>query len=217
VAKKAINAWIGNTAHLRRRHYHAVRPEDWAAVTGKAAHIPARVGEFRSRQPFMNPTKKAGGADELGNSLPPAGIIGSLSFPRKTTVFGGLVPKSYPVSAQAVALGGDPLGNETATVAAEDEHRSEAQGRRSNTSIRSAASPKAGGHPVIVGANRPPSPRPQTVCETGLRAFTDTSRSPTSVRPEPPRHASRPPRDTIPPLELCPSLGPPSALGLTSG
>jgi len=66
VAEKAINAWIDNTAHLRR-HYHAVRPEDWAAVTGKAAHIPARVGEFRSRQPFMNPTKKAGGADELGN------------------------------------------------------------------------------------------------------------------------------------------------------
>jgi integrase len=50
VAEKAINAWIGNTAHLRRRHYHAVRPEDWAAVTGKAAQIPARAGAFRSVQ-----------------------------------------------------------------------------------------------------------------------------------------------------------------------
>jgi uncharacterized Zn-binding protein involved in type VI secretion len=47
-------------------------------------------------------------------------------------VFGRLVPKSYPVSAQAVALGGDPLGNETATAAVEDENRSEAAplGRR---------------------------------------------------------------------------------------
>jgi integrase len=50
VAEKAINAWIGNTAHLRRRHYHAVRPEDWAAVTGKAAQIPAHAGAVSSGQ-----------------------------------------------------------------------------------------------------------------------------------------------------------------------
>jgi integrase len=48
--EKAINAWIGNTAHLRRRHYHAVRQEDWAAATGKAAQIPARAGAFTSVQ-----------------------------------------------------------------------------------------------------------------------------------------------------------------------
>jgi integrase len=50
IAEKAINAWIGNTAHLRRRHYHAVRPDDWAAATGKAAQIPARAGVVRSVQ-----------------------------------------------------------------------------------------------------------------------------------------------------------------------
>jgi integrase len=50
VAEKAINAWIGNSARMRRRHYHAVRPEDWAAVTGKAAQIPARAASFRSIQ-----------------------------------------------------------------------------------------------------------------------------------------------------------------------
>ncbi|MFM7107501.1 MAG: site-specific integrase, partial [Planctomycetaceae bacterium] len=41
VAEKAINAWIGNTARMRHRHYHSVRPEDWAAVTGNPAPIPA--------------------------------------------------------------------------------------------------------------------------------------------------------------------------------
>jgi integrase len=35
--EKAIDAWIGNTARLRRKHYHGVRPEDWAAAAGKAA------------------------------------------------------------------------------------------------------------------------------------------------------------------------------------
>ena len=50
IAEKAINSWIGNTAHLRRRHYHAVRPDDWAAATGKAAQIPARAGVVRSVQ-----------------------------------------------------------------------------------------------------------------------------------------------------------------------
>jgi hypothetical protein len=34
VAEMAINAWIGNSARMRHRHYHSVRPEDWAAVTG---------------------------------------------------------------------------------------------------------------------------------------------------------------------------------------
>ena len=44
VSEKAINAWIGNTTRLRSKHYHAVRAEDWAAVTGVAgnpAPIPA--------------------------------------------------------------------------------------------------------------------------------------------------------------------------------
>jgi integrase len=43
VAEKAINAWIGNSARMRRRHYHAVRPEDWAAVTGSAEKTPAPI------------------------------------------------------------------------------------------------------------------------------------------------------------------------------
>jgi integrase len=50
VAEKAINAWVGNTARMRQRHYHAVRPEDWAAVTGKAAQIPARAPSVRGHQ-----------------------------------------------------------------------------------------------------------------------------------------------------------------------
>ena len=50
IPEKAINAWIGNTARMRQRHYHSVRPEDWAAVTGKAAQIPARPASFSSVQ-----------------------------------------------------------------------------------------------------------------------------------------------------------------------
>ena len=50
VAEKAINAWIGNSARMRRRHYHSVRPEDWAAVTGKAAPIPAPAPPVRGHQ-----------------------------------------------------------------------------------------------------------------------------------------------------------------------
>jgi hypothetical protein len=41
IAEKAINTWIGNTARMRHRHYHSVRPEDWAAVTGTAEKNPA--------------------------------------------------------------------------------------------------------------------------------------------------------------------------------
>jgi hypothetical protein len=41
VAEKAINAWIGNTARMRSRHYHSVRPEDWAAAIGNPAPNPA--------------------------------------------------------------------------------------------------------------------------------------------------------------------------------
>jgi len=40
IAEKAINAWIGNTARMRHRHYHSVRPEDWAAVTGNPTPNP---------------------------------------------------------------------------------------------------------------------------------------------------------------------------------
>ncbi|MFM8702577.1 MAG: tyrosine-type recombinase/integrase [Planctomycetia bacterium] len=50
VTEKAINAWIGNTGRIRQRHYHAVRPEDWAAVTGKAAQIPARAPAVTGHQ-----------------------------------------------------------------------------------------------------------------------------------------------------------------------
>ena len=50
VTEKAINAWIGNTSRIRQRHYHAVRPEDWAAVTGKAAQIPARAPTVSGHQ-----------------------------------------------------------------------------------------------------------------------------------------------------------------------
>jgi integrase len=50
VAEKAINAWIGNSARMRHRHYHSVRPEDWEAVTGKAAQIPAHATPVRGHQ-----------------------------------------------------------------------------------------------------------------------------------------------------------------------
>ena len=77
VAEKAINAWIGNTAHLRRRHYHAVRPEDWAAVTGKAAQIPARrrVQECSGAvRPSRRPRKNAGRPERRPKSVPSTGI-----------------------------------------------------------------------------------------------------------------------------------------------
>ncbi len=47
VSEKAINAGIGNTGRVRQRHYHAVRVEDWAAVTGKMAQIPVRTDSHR--------------------------------------------------------------------------------------------------------------------------------------------------------------------------
>ena len=53
IPEKAINAWIGNTARLRSKHYHAVRAEDWAAVTGVAgnpAPIPAPSEAVTSHQ-----------------------------------------------------------------------------------------------------------------------------------------------------------------------
>jgi len=50
IAEKAINAWIGNTARMRHRHYHSVRAEDWAAVTGKAAQIPAHATPVSGHQ-----------------------------------------------------------------------------------------------------------------------------------------------------------------------
>ena len=53
IAEKAINAWIGNTTRMRRRHYHAVRPEDWAAVTANPARMPA-PSEAASR--FQEPS-----------------------------------------------------------------------------------------------------------------------------------------------------------------
>jgi integrase len=48
--EKAIDAWIGNTARVRHKHYRGVRDEDWARATGKAARFPARPASFRSVQ-----------------------------------------------------------------------------------------------------------------------------------------------------------------------
>ena len=50
VAEKAINAWVGNTARMRQRHYHAVRAEDWAAVIGRSVRFPARSASFSGIQ-----------------------------------------------------------------------------------------------------------------------------------------------------------------------
>ena len=41
IPEKAIDAWVGNSARMRRRHYHAVRPADWEAATGYPAPNPA--------------------------------------------------------------------------------------------------------------------------------------------------------------------------------
>jgi len=46
-------------------------------------------------------------------SIPPTGILESYRTPRKTLVSKTHFPKSDPVSAQAVALGGRPLKKET--------------------------------------------------------------------------------------------------------
>jgi integrase len=50
ITEKAIDVWIGNSARIRRRHYHGVRPEDWAAVTGNPAPIPAPSEAVTSHQ-----------------------------------------------------------------------------------------------------------------------------------------------------------------------
>ena len=51
VSDKAITAWIGNSAEVRRKHYHAVRPEDWAAaIAGIPAPIPAPSGAVSGHQ-----------------------------------------------------------------------------------------------------------------------------------------------------------------------
>lgn len=55
VAEKAINAWVGNTARMRQRHYHSVRPEDWAAATGKTVRDSVRPGAFSGVQPLPTP------------------------------------------------------------------------------------------------------------------------------------------------------------------
>ena len=38
---KAIDSWIGNSEKIRRKHYHGVRPEDWAAATGTPITYPS--------------------------------------------------------------------------------------------------------------------------------------------------------------------------------
>ena len=41
VSGKAIDSWIGNSEKIRRKHYHGVRPEDWAAATGTPTTYPS--------------------------------------------------------------------------------------------------------------------------------------------------------------------------------
>ena len=53
--EKAIDRWIGNTARLRRDHYHGIRPEDWAAATGKTVRDSVRPGAFSGVQPLPTP------------------------------------------------------------------------------------------------------------------------------------------------------------------
>jgi integrase len=186
-----VNAWIGHTSRVAQDHYQMVTDEDFlraGQMPGRETlptresvpvQIPVQTGAIRGSQERSEANTKAvspGFPNEMAFSIPSTGISGSLSFPRKTVVFEGLVPKSYPVSAQAVALGGDPLGNETATAAVEDENRSEAKGRRSNTRSRVATSPKAGGHPVIVGTTRPPPPHKSAIRRASGRSSTPRGR-----------------------------------------
>ena len=39
--KGCRSAWIGNSEKIRERHYHGVRPEDWAAAIGIPPTYPA--------------------------------------------------------------------------------------------------------------------------------------------------------------------------------
>lgn len=80
----------------------------------------------------------------------------------------------------------DPMGNETATVAADDENRGATQGRGAEYEEPLAASPKATAGPPGDRSRlfRPPHPTAKSGRDTGARAFTDTSRAPASVRPE---------------------------------
>ena len=51
MSDKVITSWIGNSAEVRRKHYHAVRPEDWtAAIAGNPAPIPAPSGAVSGHQ-----------------------------------------------------------------------------------------------------------------------------------------------------------------------
>ena len=50
IKDKAIDAWIGNSEKIRRRHYHGVRPEDWAAATGTPTTYPAPSAAVSSVQ-----------------------------------------------------------------------------------------------------------------------------------------------------------------------
>ena len=61
IAEKAINSGIGNTARMRHRHYHSVRPEDWAVVAGNPASILRQhqrpAAAIRGNQLFTTPAK----------------------------------------------------------------------------------------------------------------------------------------------------------------
>ena len=166
------------------------------------------------KRPRASPCGKA-----RGRQIPSTGISGSLSFQRKTMVFGGLVLKSYPVSAQAVAFGGDPLGNETATVAAEDENRGAAQGRGSNTRSRwQHRRRRLRGRPVTVCIPVPHSPhrtdRPQQGRQ-GVHRHLEVADIGAARATQDRQFADRIPfdgwEDAIPALELCPGFRPLSA------
>jgi integrase len=55
IKDKAIDAWIGNSEKIRRRHYHGVRPEDWAAATGAPTTYPS---------PYPSPAAAVSGHQE---------------------------------------------------------------------------------------------------------------------------------------------------------
>jgi len=62
-------------------------------------------------------------------AVPPAGMLECACRPKNTRVFKNHFPKSDPVSAQAVALGGQPLKRKTVVAAVEGDLRSGFWGR----------------------------------------------------------------------------------------
>ena len=95
ITDKAIDVWIGNSEKIRRRHYHGLRPEDWAAATGKAARIPARPASFTSVQepsaPLESREKSLDVREKAENQYPRQGSNLSQGVMSPCSV----APKSY--------------------------------------------------------------------------------------------------------------------------